>query len=216
MKQFLVIGAGRFGTSVAKTLSSLGQEVMLIDKDEDRIQQLTEEIENLAIVDACDEAAMRNIGLNNFDVAIVSIGSNLSASLMATLIAKDFGVSYVIAKASNKLAEAVLQKIGTDKVIFPERDMGDKLAKSLVYSNMKDFMPLGDKHSIFSISVPAAWVGKTIISLDIRNTYHVDIIGTVKQLDYEIPADPLRPFEADDTVIIAGLTKNVIEIAEME
>src|SRR3712207_1803498 len=170
MKQYMVIGAGRFGVSVAKNLIKEGQEVMLVDGSEDVVQQLADEIENIAIVDVADEMALKNTGLRNFDVAIVAIGTDLRASIMATLIAKELGVPYVISKAKDKLQAQVLRKIGADKVVFPEVDVGEKLAKSLVFNNVLDYMDIDEEHSIFEMKVPKNWVGKNMIDLDRKST----------------------------------------------
>src|SRR3712207_1008666 len=154
MKQYMVIGAGRFGVSVAKNLIKEGQEVMLVDGSEDVVQQLADEIENIAIVDVADEMALKNAGLRNFDVAIVAIGTDLRASIMATLIAKELGVPYVISKAKDKLQAQVLRKIGADKVVFPEVDVGEKLAKSLVFNNVdRKSTRLNSSHANISYAV---------------------------------------------------------------
>lgn len=215
MKQYIVIGAGRFGTSVAKTLLSAGQEVMIVDSDEDVVQQVSETMDNVAIVDASDENALRSIGLGNFDVAIVAIGTNLRSSIMATLIAKELGVKKVVSKASDKLQAEVLQKIGADRVVFPEHDMGEKLAKSLIFSRVFDFMALDDDHSIFTLTIPSHWVGKDIFSLNVRETYNVNIVGIKKGSEFQVPADPNTVFKKGDIIIAAGKTKAIECIAEM-
>lgn len=215
MKEYIVIGAGRFGASLAKGLIEQGQEVMVIDNDEEIVQQLSDEIDNVAIVNAADESALRSIGLGNFDVAIVSMGTNLRSSIMATIIAKDLGVPYVIAKATDKLQAAVLEKIGADRVVFPERDMGSKLAKSLAFDNLVDFMVLDENHSIFEITVPNAWIGKNLIDLNVREKYNINVVALKRGNDFEVPADPMKEFAVDDIVVIAGETKVIEKIALM-
>lgn len=214
MKQYMVIGAGRFGVSVAKTLIREGQEVMLVDGSEEVVQQLSEDIENIAIVDVADEMALKNAGLSNFDVAIVAIGTDLRASIMATLIAKELGVPYVISKAKDKLQAQVLRKIGADKVVFPEVDMGEKLAKSLVFENVLDYMDIDDEHSIFEMSVPCSWVGKNMVDLEIRNRFSMNVVAVKKDEHFEVPADPNKEFGADDIIVVAGKTKDIERMAK--
>ncbi|WP_437130575.1 potassium channel family protein [Peptostreptococcus russellii] len=213
MKQYIVIGAGRFGTSLATSLVEAGQEVMVIDDDEKVIQQLSEVMDNVAIVNATDESALRNIGLRNFDVAIVCIGTDLRASIMATLLAKDLGVPYVISKATDKLQADVLRKIGADRVVFPEHDMGVKLSKALTFDNLVDYMQLDDTHSIFELTVPSSWVGSNLKELSVRKKYAINVVGIKRGDKFEVPANPNKVFEENDIIVIAGNTKLIEGIA---
>lgn len=213
MKQYIVIGAGRFGTSLATSLVEAGQEVMVIDDDEKVIQQLSEVMDNVAIVNATDESALRNIGLRNFDVAIVCIGTDLRDSIMATLLAKDLGVPYVISKATDKLQADVLRKIGADRVVFPEHDMGVKLSKALTFDNLVDYMQLDDTHSIFELTVPSSWVGSNLKELSVRKKYAINVVGIKRGDKFEVPANPNKVFEEDDIIVIAGNTKLIEGIA---
>ena len=213
MKQYIVIGAGRFGTSLAQSLLKAGQEVMVIDENEKIIQQLSETMDNVAIVSATDEIALKNIGLSNFDVAIVCIGSDLRASIMATLIAKDVGVPYVISKATDKIQADVLRKIGADRVVFPEHDMGVKLAKALTFDNLVDYMELDDTHSIFEITVPSSWVGSNLIDLSVRKKYNMNIVAVKRGERFQVPPDPNKEFEEGDVIVVAGNSKLIENIA---
>ena len=207
MKQYIVIGAGRFGTSLAKSLIALGQEVMVIDENEKIIQQLSETMDNVAVVSATDESALKNIGLSNFDVAIVCIGSDLRASIMATLIAKDVGVPVVISKATDKIQAEVLNKIGADRVVFPEHDMGVKLARALSFNNLVDFMELDGDHSIFEIRVPSEWIGNNLASLEVRDRYKINVVAVKRGDTFEVPPEPEKVFNENDVVVVAGKTK---------
>ena len=124
MKQFIVIGCGRFGSSVAKTLYKMGNDVLAIDGNEETVQSISDEVTHAVQADATDEHALRSLGIRNFDVAVITIGSDIQASIMATLIVKEMGVKFVVAKAQNELHAKVLYRIGADRVVFPERDMG--------------------------------------------------------------------------------------------
>lgn len=204
MRQYIVIGAGRFGRSVAQTLLENGAEVMVIDENEEVIQQLSETMDNVAIVDVCDEHALRSIGLGNFDVAIIAIGTDLRASIMATLISKELGVHYVISKAQDSLQANVLTKIGADKVVFPENDMGMRLGKALMFDNVVDYMPLDDKHSIFEITAPKEWDGKNLLELNVREKYDLNVVAVKRFNEFEVPVDPTKSFREGDIVVVAG------------
>ena len=147
MKQYVVIGCGRFGSSVAKTLYELGNDVLAIDRNEEIVQEIYEYVTHAVQADVMDENVLKELGIRNFDVVIVSIGSDLEASILATLIAKELGVKVVIAKAQSELHGKVLSKIGADKVIFPERDMGVRVGHNLVSSNILDFIELSPDFS---------------------------------------------------------------------
>ena len=208
MKQFIVIGGGRFGEATARTLTESGQEVMVVDMDEDVIQQISDEVENTAILNVTDEQAMKSIGLNNFDVAIVAIGGDLRASIMATLIVKEAGVPLVIS-----LQADVLKRIGADRVVFPESDMGVKIAKALTFDNVVDFMQLDNTHSVFEVTVPKPWVGSNLIDLMVRNKYNINVVGVKRGDSFQVPPSPSQNFEDGDIIVIAGQTKAIEEIA---
>ena len=164
-KQYIVIGCGRFGSSVAKKMCQLGNEVMVIDKDEDSIENIAEQVTHTAIVDVTEERDLKSIGLGNFDVVIVAISSDIRASIMVTIMAKEMGVPKIVCKAKDELQAKVLYKIGADKVVFPERDMGIRLAYNLASENILDQINLDPEYSIMEIVTPQNWVGKTIIEL---------------------------------------------------
>ncbi len=177
MKQFVVIGCGRFGSSVAKTLYKMGNDVLAIDGNEEIVQSISEEVTHAVQADATDEHALRSLGIRNFDVAVITIGSNIQSSIMATLIAKELGVKYVVSKAQNELHAKVLYKIGADRVVFPERDMGIRVAHNLVASNILDYIELAPDYSIMEISALLEWEGKSLIDLDIRSKYGINVMA---------------------------------------
>ena len=134
-KQFVIIGLGRFGASIAKTLYALGNDVLAIDKKEDLVQEISDSVTHAIQMDATDESALRTLGIRNFEVAVVTIGDNIQSSIMATLLVKELGVKYIIAKGNSDIHAKVLYKIGADRVILPEKDMGVRVAHNLVSSN---------------------------------------------------------------------------------
>jgi len=138
MNSFVVIGMGRFGQSVAKTLYQLGKDVLVIDQDEEVIQEISEEVTHAVVGNATDEHVLKSLGIRNFDVAVVAIGVDIQSSILVTVLLKELGVKYVVAKAQTELHAKVLNKVGADKVIFPERDMGIRVARNLVSTNIPD------------------------------------------------------------------------------
>ena len=190
MKQYIVIGCGRFGSSVATTMHLLGHQVMAIDKSEEIIQNIVDKVTHAAIVDVTDEQALRSIGLGNFDVAIIAIGADIRASIMATVMAKEMGVPKVVCKAKDELQAKVLYKIGADKVVFPERDMGIRLAYNLASENILDQINLDPEYSIMEIVTPQNWVGKTIIELNLRAKYDITVLAVKTQSGLKVMPSP--------------------------
>ena len=199
MKQYIVIGCGRFGSSVATTMHLLGHQVMAIDKSEEIIQNIVDKVTHAAIVDVTDEQALRSIGLGNFDVAIIAIGADIRASIMATLIAKEMGVSQIVCKAKDELQAKVLYKIGADRVVFPERDMGVRVAHNLVSDNILDHIELDPEYSIVEIVTPTSWVGKTLV--DLKNGKSINVT----------PA-PDEELKAGSILVVIGQSSNISSI----
>ena len=168
-KQFVIIGLGRFGSSIAKTLYSLGNDVLAIDKDEDIVQEIADSVTHAVQLDATDENALRALGIRNFDVAVVTIGDNIQSSIMATLLVKELGVKYIIAKGHSDLHAKVLYKIGADRVVLPEKDMGVRVAHNLVSANILDYIELSEDYSVMEIQVLDEWSGKTLNELRLRS-----------------------------------------------
>ncbi|HHV25834.1 TrkA family potassium uptake protein [Anaerosalibacter bizertensis] len=209
MKQYVVIGCGRFGSSVAKTLYELGNDVLAIDRNEEIVQEISEYVTHAVQADVMDENVLKELGIRNFDVVIVSIGSDLEASILATLIAKELGVKVVIAKAQSELHGKVLSKIGADKVIFPERDMGVRVGHNLVSSNILDFIELSPDFSIVEITAIPEWENKTLKELKLPTNYGINIMA-VKSGNYI----NVSPYADDkilegDILVVIGNTEDI-------
>ena len=211
-KQYLVIGCGRFGSSVAKKMCQLGNEVMVIDKDEDSINNIAELVTHTAIVDVTEERDLKSIGLGNFDVVIVAISSDVRASIMATVMAKEMGVPKVVCKAKDELQAKVLYKIGADKVVFPERDMGIRLAYNLASENILDQINLDPECSIMEIVTPQNWVGKTIIELNLRAKYDITVLAVKTQSGLKVMPSPNYKMQEKNILIIIGNTDKISDI----
>ena len=211
-KQYLVIGCGRFGSSVAKKMCQLGNEVMVIDKGEDSINNIAELVTHTAIVDVTEERDLKSIGLGNFDVVIVAISSDIRASIMATVMAKEMGVPKVVCKAKDELQAKVLYKIGADKVVFPERDMGIRLAYNLASENILDQINLDTEYSIMEIVTPQNWVGKTIIELNLRAKYDITVLAVKTQSGLKVMPSPNYKMQEKNILIIIGNTDKISDI----
>jgi len=204
-KQYVVIGLGRFGASVAKTLYALGNDVLAIDNSEEAIQEISDSVTHAVQVSGIEENALKSLGIRNFDVAVIGMGSDIQASVMATLIVKELGVKYVIAKAQNELHAKVLYKIGADRVIFPERDMGARVAHNLVSSNILDYLELSPDYSIAEIVAIPEWEGKSLREINMRIKYGINVMAIKRNEDINIsPAADDVIVQGDILVVISG------------
>ena len=203
-KQFVVIGLGRFGASVAKTLYGLGHDVLAIDMDEDVVQEIADSVTHAVEMDATDENALRTLGIRNFDVAVVTIGENIQASVMATLLVKELGVKYIIAKGHSDLHAKVLKKIGADRVILPEKDMGVRVAHNLVSSSILDYIELSPDYSIIEINTPKEWHGKSLTELQLRSKYGINVMAIKRHSEINISPVAEDKVEPDDIIVAIG------------
>lgn len=176
-KQFLVIGAGRFGSSVAVTLNSLGHDVMVVDKSESLVQQISDSVTHAIQADTTSESVLRALGIKDYDVAVVAIGHEIQSSIMTSILLIELGARYVVAKAQTEMHGKVLKKIGVNRVIFPERDMGQKLAHSLISPNIIDLIELSDHYSVVEVNAPREMAGRTMQDLDLRAKFGVNVIA---------------------------------------
>jgi trk system potassium uptake protein TrkA len=212
LKQFVVLGLGRFGTSVAKSLYQMGHDVLAVDIDEDVVQDISDSVTHAVQADVTEEDALRALGLRNFDVGVVAIGSNIQASTLVTLIVKEMGVKYVVAKAQNELHAKLLYRIGADKVVFPERDMGVRLAHNLVSSNVIDFIELAPDFSIVEMAAPEAWCGKTLKQLDIRRKYGINVVAVKDGDNIRVSPSADYMIKDGDALIVIGNNGDVARI----
>lgn len=217
-KQYAVIGMGRFGSSVASALTDMGFEVLAIDSSEQRIQEAASKVTHAVSADSTDEESLRSLGMRNFDVVVVAIGQDIQASILTTLILKDLGVGMIIVKAQNELHGKVLTKIGADKVVYPERDMGLRVAHHLVSPNILDYIEISDDYSIIEIKAPEAMIGKSLQQLDIRVKFKCNVmaIKTGSNMNIAPYADDL--IRSGDVLVIVGKNADLtnLEIAYSE
>ena len=213
MKQFIVLGLGKFGSAVATTLVELGHEVLGVDNDEERVDALKDKITQAVQADITEEKVLKELGVKNFDAAIVSITTDLEASILVTMMLKEMGLKYIIAKAQNNLHAKVLEKIGVDKIVFPERDMGARIARSLITPNIKDYIELEPDYSIIEIEALPEFVDKTLSELDLRNKYGINVLAIKRNNSFNISPQAKDIIKKGDLLIVIGETKKITELA---
>lgn len=203
-KEFVVIGLGRFGGSIVRELNALGMDVMAIDLSEARVNEYSEIATHAVVADTTDEAVMKSLGVRNFDQVIVAIGENIQTSTLTTLILKELGVKKVIAKAQNDYHAKILNKIGADLVVHPERDMGRRIAHNIASASVLDYLELADEYSIVEAKANERIAGQTIVDLDIRANFGINIIAIKRDKDVIISPDPNMNIELGDILIMIG------------
>ena len=189
-KQFAVLGLGSFGASVAVALQRLGCDVVAVDHDMERIDDIADNVTYAMQGDIGDENLLRSLGSKNFDGIVVASSENLEGSILATLEAKEMGIPYILCKAHDERHAQVLRKVGADAVVFPEEEMGRKIAKNLLSANLADWIELSPDYSIVETAVPKRWIGRTLKDLDVRRTYGVNVVGVKEGEHVEITPDP--------------------------
>lgn len=213
-QQFAVIGLGRFGTSLAKTLFAMGKEVLAIDIEEERIQAVVNDVTYAVQADATDEDVMKSLGIRNIDVVLVSIGP-LQQSILATMIVKELGVKHVVCKAVSELHGKILEKLGADRVVYPERDMGIRVAHSLVSGNILEYIELSSNYSIIEVIAKKAFVNKTIRELDFRAKYGINIIAIKRGKEINISPNADFKIYDGDILVAIGSTEKLREMEEI-
>ena len=211
-KQFAVLGVGSFGESVAVELQNLGCEVIAVDNDMERIEEIADSVSYAMRADFGEPEVIRSLGARNLDGVIVAVAENMDSSIMATLVSKEIGVPYVMAKAKTDLHATVLRKIGADAVIFPEVDMGKRIAKTLASANFADWLSLSPDFSIVEIKIPEKWVGKSLIELDVRRVHAVNVVAIKTGDDVEVNPDPARKLEEGMIMVLVGANEALEKI----
>lgn len=209
MKQFVVIGMGHFGASIATTLFGMGHDVLAIDINEEKVQEITDRVTHTVQADSTNENALLALGIKNFDVAVVSIGQDMQSNILTTLILKEMGVKYVVAKARTELHGKVLYRIGADQVIFPERDMGVRVAHNLVAANILDYIELSPDFSIVELVAPDNFVGRSLLDLDLRARYSVNVIAIKSGEELNLTPMAEDIIKKGDVLILAGENKKL-------
>ena len=203
MKSYIIIGLGRFGQTLARQVCALGAVVLAIDKRGDLVQQVADDVTHAVVGDGEDKEALRALGARNFDCAIIAIGSNLSSSVLTALNLKELGVPYVICKAHDETHRKVLEKLGVDRVVIPEQENAQRLARSLNSHNVLEYIELSPDYGILEIPAPKSWIGKTIKELNVRAKLGVNIIAVENDKKTNVsPAADYTIVEGDIMVVL--------------
>lgn len=203
-KQFAVFGLGSFGKSVALTLESFGCDVIVVDNSYEKIQEISDSVAYAIRADASDPDAMKELGGRNLDGAIVAISENMEAGIMATIISKEMGIPFVLSKAMTDLQATILRKVGADEVVFPERDMGCRVAKNIISAAFTEWIELSPEYSLTEKLIPRKWVGKSLVELKIREKYGMNVVGIMKDEHVDVTFDPHEPLSENCILIIIG------------
>jgi trk system potassium uptake protein TrkA len=215
-KSFAVLGLGRFGRSVAETLYSMGYDVLAIDKSEECINLMSPKITHAVVGDATDEVLLKSLGIRNFDVAIVAIGGETQPSILATLILKEAGVKHILAKAQSELHSRVLYKVGADRVVFPEKDMGARVAHNLVATNILDQLELSPEYSIVEIIPPEIWIGKSLKESNIRVKYGINIMAIKHNSSIVVAPKADYIIKNDDIIVALGANTDINKLGDLK
>lgn len=203
-KQFVVLGLGSFGASVAVTLQQLGCDVVAVDQDMERIEDVADKVTYAMQADIGNPELFQSLGAKSFDGIVIASSENLEGSIMATLAAKEAGIPYILCKAHNKRYAQVLRKVGADAVVFPEKEMGKRIAKNLVSANLADWIALSPDYSVVEAAIPKKWIGKTLKELDVRKSYEVNVVGIKEGERVEITPDPDMPLREGMILMLVG------------
>ncbi|MBE5814355.1 MAG: TrkA family potassium uptake protein [Clostridiales bacterium] len=206
---YLVFGLGRFGSSLARSLCEQGQQVMAIDTNEELVQDIAPYVTEAIQLDATDEVALGSLGINNFDGAVVSIGQNIRDSILICVLLKEMGIPLLIAKASDEVHAKVLRKIGVDRVVFPERDMGERVARSLTSPGVLELMQLDNDFQIVEIRMPEKWAGSSLMELKIRRRYGISVLAIHRGGSYIVSPEAEQLLQEGDVLLVLGKLEDI-------
>ena len=212
---FGVIGLGRFGTALAKTLAEAEKEVIVVDCNEEKVRELRHYTEYAFVTDNLSKDTLQEIGIQNCGTVIVCIGEKIDTSILTTLNVVSLGVPHVIAKAISSDQGAVLEKIGADKIIYPERDMGKRVAHNLISSSIVDYIEMSNNISLMSTNIPHSLVGKNLIESDLRKRYNVNVVAIKHEGVTYINPKPTQVLEEGDEMIVIGEHQNIKALEEI-
>ena len=215
-KSFAVIGIGRFGTSVALTLSLMGHEVLAVDTSAAAIDSIADRVTHAIVADATDERVLRRIGIAEFDAVVISVAADIRASILTAMLSKELGAKRVVAKAADDLHAKLLIKAGADQVVQPERDSGVRLARSIAVDSVLDYFALTDDVSINELRLPYSWAGKSLVQLGIRTRYGVSVIAIKRGEKMIVAIDPNSALEQGDVLVLLGSNHELDKLASID
>lgn len=209
-KQYAVLGLGSFGESVALTLENMGCDVLVMDDSYEKIQEISDKVSYAMKADVADPEALQSLGGRNLDGVVVAVSENLEAGIMATMLCKEMGIPLVVAKAKNSLQGAILERVGADRIVYPEIEMGSRVAKSLVSREFMDWIELSKDYSMVEIAVPDKWVGRSLAEVSARERLGINVVGIIVDGKIDVTPDPQKPLPEGGILIVIG-TNEVLE-----
>ncbi len=213
MKSVLLIGMGKFGQTLGDNLLSMGVEVMIVDKSEEKIETLSSKYTDALIANCMNEENLKSMDIPSFDACVVAIGDDFQASLQITSLLKDLGAKWVVSKATTELQKKFLLRNGADDVVYPDKDIAEKLAVKLNSAKVFDYIELNSEYSIFEIAVPKQWAGKTVVDVNPRKRYGLNILTVKKGNDIVDTVDANYVFEENDHMLVFGKTEQILAFA---
>lgn len=213
-KNVIVLGLGRFGYAVATKLFEKGIYVTAVDSNYKKVEKIANFVSSAAQGDITEELAMKSLGISNYDVAVIATGTDIEASIEATLICKDCGVEKVIAKATSQSHARILKKIGADQIVYPELDTGERLARSIAGSNLLELVQFSNDFSLIEIKAHEDWVGKTLIELDFRKSYKMNVVAFERNGAMIMDIDSTLKIQEEDVLVLIGDNENAKELEE--
>ena len=211
-KTYAVFGLGRYGIAVARELVHNGVEVIAVDMDERIVNAAADELPICKCADVTDPEVIRQLGISNVDVVVIAMANNLEASVMAVTLCKEIGVKTVIAKSANEMHQKILNRVGADKVVFPENESGIRLAKNLLSSGFVDMVSLAKNVSMIELDVKTEWIGKNLIELNLRKKYSINVVAVRKGDMVSVDIDPYEPLQAEDKLIVIANTEKLSKL----
>lgn len=208
-RQVAVLGLGRFGIAVAGELTRLGHEVLAIDSSERIVQSVADEVTHAVQADITDGDALRELGLSDFDTVIVAVSSNLEASILATVLSRQLGVKRIVAKAASRLHGSILEQVGADRVVSPERETGYRLAHSFAATGVRDYLDLAPGYGLARVVAPDAWVGKRLGDLDLRESCGLTAMALYREGSVTLNPNPSESLRRGDELTLAGLDEDL-------
>ena len=209
MKNILLIGLGRFGRHIALQLNKLGHEVMAVDSNEERVNEILPIVTNAQIGDSTNTEFLKSLGIGNFDVCIVTIGGNFQNSLETTSLLKELGAKLVVSRAERDVQEKFLLRNGADEVVYPEKQVANWAAIRYTSDHIRDYIEVDDAHAIFEVEVPEEWIGKTVGELDIRRKYSINIMATKENGKINMAVSPETVLTDNITLLVLGAYKEL-------
>jgi len=214
MKSVLVIGMGKFGRHFAKKMIDLGNEVMIVDKDEAVVERHSATFSDAQIADCTNKDVLLTLGVHHFDICLVAIGKDFQSSMVVTALLRDLDAQYIVSKAESGIQADLLTKIGADEIVYPEKEMAEKIAVRFTATNVFDYIDLTEDYAIYEVPVLYTWIGKTISEINIRRKYKINIIAVKEGGELNILPGPDYCFTERDHVVLIGSAENVQKLTK--